>query len=277
MLTEQIRPFRFALVAFAPVRLSALNYKKTSADRSGSLFAIVDGRISEVCEHGLISMGFKVLKLPRDIRLSEAVSSHTDLLLFHHKNTFIGSREYFERNKYIRDVLMSEVKNADIRLTDEKIGCQYPLDAIFNALVIGNKIFAKTDTVSKEIISYANEAKLKIVHVNQGYPACTVLAVGEKLAITSDMGMKAALEKENIEVLYIENSKCIKLPPYKFGFIGGSGSVFGNKVYFLGNLCAVDRDGKIRQRLSDLGYTPISLDTDSDSLFDLGGMILISV
>ena len=49
LLTEQTRPFRFALVAFAPVRLSALNYKKTSAYKSGSLFAIVDERISDGC------------------------------------------------------------------------------------------------------------------------------------------------------------------------------------------------------------------------------------
>ena len=275
MLTEQIRPFRFALVAFAPVRLSALNYKKTSADISGSLFAIVDERINSECEEGLINEGFEIIKLPKDKRLSEAVSSHTDLLIFRHHNDFIVSKKYYNDNKNIFDLLKSKIPGLNIIFTDEAVLDKYPFDAILNALVISDKIFIKSDTASKTILEYAKEKKLKIVPIKQGYPACTVLAIGEKLAITSDVGMEKILRAEAINVHRIDNSEKIKLHPYKYGFIGGCASVFEKKIYFLGNLDAIDEGDILKSKISELGYTTVSLAPESNSLFDLGGMILI--
>ena len=276
LLTEQTRPFRFALVAFAPVRLSALNYKKTSADRSGSLFAIVDERISENCESELLRRGFEVFKLPADKRLGEAVSSHTDMLLFRLGDTLVGSLEYFEKNKDIYEKICRALPSLEFILTDEKIESIYPHDAIFNALTVGTRLFAKTDTVSKSVLKLAEGLGLEIINVKQGYPACTVLAAGHDFAITTDDGMEKVLLANGISVFKIPESEKIKLPPYKNGFIGGAAATLGKKVYFIGNLLSHPLGNDIEAALSERGYEAVSLDTSSDSLFDLGGMILIN-
>jgi len=276
LLTEQIRPFRFALVAFAPVRLSALNYKKTSADRSGSLFAIVDGRISENCEAGLSRCGFEIIKLEKDKRLGEAVASHTDMILFRYKDTLIGSREYFDCHEELFKRIKTSLPDFEFILSDEDISAVYPNDAIFNALTVGGKLFAKADTVSADILALAKRERLGIIKVKQGYPACTTLALGDGLAITADKGMARALGKNGIEALEIQESEKIKLPPYKNGFIGGAAGITGKTAYFLGNLLAHPSGEIIKDSLARFGYDAVSLDPSADSLFDLGGMILIN-
>ena len=276
LLTEQTRPFRFALVAFAPVRLSALNYKKTSADKSGSLFAIVDGRIPEECEKGLLKCGFEVIKLPADERLSEAVASHTDMLLFHLGNTLVGSKQYFETHRDFFNRITEALPGFEFILTDDKVSSKYPSDAIFNALRAENMLFAKCDTASKTVLDLAEREGLTLVNVKQGYPACTVLALPSYFAITADRGMARALENHGIRVLLIEESESIRLHPYKNGFIGGTAGVLDGTVYFIGNLLSHPSGALIRDTLLSAGYSTVSLDESADSLFDLGGMILIN-
>ena len=276
LLTEQTRPFRFALVAFAPVRLSALNYKKTSAYKSGSLFAIVDERISEGCAKRLSEDGFEIIRLPRDERLGEAVASHTDMLLFRLGNTVVASREYFEKNVAVFDALKRALPRFEFVLSDEGISHEYPHDAIFNALRIGERLFAKTDTVSREILTLAEREGISTVSVKQGYPACTALSVDGRLVITADEGLARIMESHGIRVLRIKDSESILLPPYKNGFIGGTAGVFGNKVYFMGNLRAHPSSDIIERELNALGYGAVSLDPSSDSLLDLGGIMLIN-
>ena len=276
LLTEQTRPFRFALVAFAPVRLSALNYKKTSAYKSGSLFAIVDYRISEKCAARLSLDGFEIIRLPRDERLGEAVASHTDMLLFRHGKTLVGSREYFEKNSDVYETIHRALPDFEFLLSDEVMLCDYPHDAIFNALAVGDKLFAKADTVSRAILSLSEKRNITVVAVKQGYPACTALALPEGLVVTADCGLMRAAEENGIRTVNIPESESISLPPYKNGFIGGASGVFENRVYFLGNLHAHPSADIIERELNDLGYDAVSLDPSAEALFDLGGMILIN-
>ena len=211
LLTDLIRLFPFAPVAFAPVRLSVLKLKKTSADASGSLFAIIDQRVPEEIENALSALDFEVIKLPECIEKESAVASHTDIVLFKAKDLVIGSQAYFEKHpsieKKIKRAGLNIIKSEDIH--SEK----YPYDAIFNALVIGDRLFLKTDSASRAIIDYAGEHNLKVVRTRQGYPACTTLAIGNKHAITSDLGMARLLRDEGIAVLTVPESDKIELPP----------------------------------------------------------------
>ena len=136
----------------------------------------------------------------------------------------------------------------------------YPNDCIFNALVMGEYMIAKTDTVARELISLAERQGLKLVHTQQGYPACTVLPLGDGGAITADRGMAKVLTECGIDVTLIENGD-ILLPPYEYGFIGGAAGTLGNTVYFLGDparhrdferiAAAIERAGMRYEALSD--------------------------
>lgn len=231
---------------------------------------MVDERISYNSELSLTELGFEVIKLPPENRLSPAVASHTDMLFFRHKNTLLTSQKYFSEHVDLFEKITA-IPEIEILLTDEVQQEEYPKDRIFNCLVIDNKIFAKKDYLSSEILKYAENFDLKLVSVAQGYPACVALGV-PGTAITSDKGIARSLESEGLRVLTIPESEKIKLPPYKFGFIGGTAGVFRNIVYFAGNLYSHPYGKEIEVALNEAGYSCVSLDAEADSLFDVGGI-----
>ena len=233
--------------------------------------AIVDERISPACERSLLIDGFTVIKAPPSRKLSTPVSSHPDMLMFYHGGDIISSAEYCEGASFVFSDIREYCDSVSFTFTSDVFSEKYPYDAIFNALVIKDKIFIKTDTVSQAILEYAGKENLKIVPVKQGYPACTTLAFGSS-AITSDRGMKEALTSEGIEVTLIENG-AISLPPYEYGFIGGCAGVYKNTVYFLGNIELHPDSEKIKTAIENAGYTVRSL--SSEPLADLGRIIFI--
>ena len=232
--------------------------------------ALTDERISTKCERGLMLRGFRVLKMPRCSDLPEAMCSHPDMLMFAHKKRIITSAEYCDIADFTFSELSAHISGIFFTFTVDKLGKEYPSDCIFNALVIGDKMFCKADTASRAVTEYARMAGLKVIKVKQGYPACTVLPLGDKAAITSDRGMAAALRAEGIRTTVIDDGGII-LPPYDFGFIGGAAGVFRDTVYFLGDIDTHPSSSLIKQAISDEGMLYESL--SDEPLFDLGRII----
>ncbi len=235
------------------------------------MISLVDGRISEKCERRLILEGFLVIKLPASRRLSTPLASHPDMLLFCHSNNIIASAEYCESFPYVFSDIREFSKNARLTFTSDTFSEKYPYDAIFNALVIGENIFLKTDTASAAVKDYAKRKGIKLVNTEQGYPACTVLAFGNS-AITADKGMAKILRENGVCITEISNGD-VSLPPYEYGFIGGASGVFRDKVYFIGDISTHRDYSVIRKAILDAGYTPVSL--SDEPLVDLGRIIFI--
>ena len=230
---------------------------------------IVDERIGYKCERSLVLGGFHLLKLPKDSHLGEAVCSHPDTVLFCHGGEIITTAEYCDDAAYFFSDLREFSKKTKICFTADERGAEYPRDCIMNALVIGDKIFAKSDTLSDKIKEFATERGYKIIHTNQGYPACTTLAFGNS-AITADKGMAAVLRREGVSVTEIRPGS-ISLDGCDYGFIGGASGVYDGCVYFFGDVC-IHPDGElICGALRREGFEPISL--SDEPLRDLGGMI----
>ena len=72
-------------------------------------------------------------------------------------------------------------------------------------LTVGKRIFCREKTVAPEVLDIAANCGYEIINVNQGYPACTVLPLGEHHALTADEGMYRAMENCGITVRKIEN------------------------------------------------------------------------
>lgn len=234
--------------------------------------AIVDGRISAECEAALTRYGYNVIKTQKNTKIGEAVSYHPDMLMFLHNNRIITSVYYAEEAESLFSDLRYFSTDVSISFVDEAQGAKYPADAIYNALVIGNRLFCKTDTVSSAVLSYARDTGLDIIHVNQGYPACTVLPLSDRAAITADRGMAAALADSGIEVTLIENGD-ISLPPHEYGFIGGAAGVHGGRVYFLGDITTHRSYPKIKEACEGHGLKAVSL--GSGAPVDLGRILFI--
>ncbi len=232
-------------------------------------FAIIDQRAGSEIEQKLMLHGFSVLRAPAANNLPEPLASHPDMLMFKIGHTLLSSARYAEEAPTLFEDLNFNT-GMDFRLTADEFSPLYPRDCIFNALLMGDVLFCKTDSVSPSILELAELYSKRIVHVNQGYPACTVLPLGERAAITADLGMARALIAEGIDVTLIENGG-ISLPPYKYGFIGGAAGIYEETVFFLGNP-ALHRDGKkILDAVRRAKLNPVAL---SDApLLDLGRII----
>ena len=234
--------------------------------------AIIDERISDEALRSLEIRGFHTVRLPRHPNLGEAVASHTDMLLTRLGDELISTAEYCERYPYIFTDLSQMLLGYRLSFTSDELQARYPDDAKLNLLVMGKYLFAKLDTVSQYALDAARRLGLTAVPVKQGYPACTVLKLSDKVAVTADCGMAAALSSVGIRVVKIEDGH-ISLPPYDFGFIGGCAGVFQNTVYFLGDIEAHPSYGLIKDAADSLGMDIVSL--SHEPLRDLGGILFI--
>ena len=232
--------------------------------------AIVDGRIDRECELSLVRRGFKVIKLPPHKRLSEAVCSHTDMLLFSLENELIFTAEYCEEYPELFSALYPLFKGRKLTFSSDELSEKYPSDCALNALIFGKSIFAKLPSLSESIKESAKKQGYNLINVNQGYPKCTVLKLSDSAAITADCGMARALSQHGIRVTLI-NEGHIALPPHNFGFIGGAAGVYESCVFFLGSLEAHPDCEKIKAAAEAEGLCCISL--SSGRLTDLGGIL----
>ena len=235
--------------------------------------AIVDNRICSEAKATLSDFGFKILEIPSTKRLSPPIASHPDMLIFLHNNKIITEKRFAnEEGRDFFSKLKSLAPHIEISLCEEEFEKDYPHDAILNALIIGEAILLRKKSISKSITDYAEKAGLQIIETNQGYPACTTLALGSNLAITADDGAKKALREYGADVFEIRNGD-ISLPPYEYGFIGGATGIYGKYAFFIGNP-ALHRDGeKIISACKKASLIPIPL--CERNLTDLGRILFI--
>ena len=234
--------------------------------------ALLDERIDGEARKELERAVYHAILIPSCDRLPRAMASHPDMLTARIGDEIIVERGYAEENAAIFEEISSLCPRLTVRRADIKLSDEYPEDCRLNALAMGNRLFARTESLAADILSAAVDLGMKIIRVRQGYPACTTLPLGESHASTADRGRAKALRSEGIEVLLIENGD-ILLPPYDYGFIGGAAGVHNGKVFFLGDLSTHRNASEIEAFCRAASYEPISLGIGA--LRDLGRIIFI--
>ena len=78
-------------------------------------YCIVDNRLPVLCESSLIGRGFEMIKLAPIAALPSPIASHTDIILFRHKNNIICSKRYLSENPAVRDALYALSSFINIR------------------------------------------------------------------------------------------------------------------------------------------------------------------
>lgn len=233
--------------------------------------AVIDYRAPAEAERKLMLHGFRVIRTVPSAKLPTPLRAHPDMLFALIENTVISSADYVEEAPAFFDDL-SHAARLDFIITEDKFLPEYPHDCIFNALVMGDRIFCKSDSVSPAILRAAYKYGKKVISTKQGYPACMVLPLGARDAVTADAGMARILMREGINVTLINNGG-ISLPPYEYGFIGGCAGISDGTVYFLGNPERHPDSDKIIGALERAGLRFVALaDTE---LFDLGRIVFI--
>ena len=234
--------------------------------------AITDERIQGEAIRALEVRGFRAITLPSFSRLGEDVCSHTDMLLLKVGDTLFSYADYCDERPYVFDDLYMVLKDRGIKFSflPETPSEKYPLDAMLNVLIMGNRVFLKRDTASEALIGHFEKMGYEIIGVRQGYPACTVLRLNDEAVITADRGMAKVLSESGIRVTLIDDGY-FKLPPHEYGFIGGSCGVDGDTVYFTGLIEGHPCYEKIMDAIRCEGMKAVSLTALAP--VDVGGIL----
>lgn len=223
------------------------------------------------CEAGesikkLQSLGIECIKINNNVILPKPINSHPDIQMLHiSKNKIFCLKEHLfagESEKFF-----------DITEITEKTGNKYPDDVRLNCTVIDNKIICNPETISKNVLEFAESSGLTIIPVKQGYSKCSVCVINESAIITDDTSIFRAAGNFLDDVLLISKGS-IGLNGYNYGFIGGCcGKIAKNKIAFNGRIESHSDANKIIDFLEKHSIETIEL--NCNKLYDIGGILPI--
>lgn len=215
----------------------------------------------------LTELGIHCIRLPKLAYLEDEISAHADIQIFNiGKGGLIISGGAGEK---LKDIL----KGYNLTVEND-IKSPYPNDIKLNAAFIGNKIICNKNFVSKEIITFANENNIEIIHTKQGYSRCSLCIVNENAVITEDPGLASLLNICQIDVLEIAPGKT-HLSEAHSGFIGGaSAKLSENEMYFSGDISKHPDFNKIKAFLDNYNISMVY--NKSRKLTDFGGIIQLT-
>jgi len=137
------------------------------------------------------------------------------------------------------DIYMCKMGTEDsspvFRGIPEKLGCRYPEDIIYNAACTGKYFMHNLEYTDPSLLKTAVKMDMEPVNIPQGYGKCSIVVVDENSVITSDRGIYAAASAGGPECLLVSPGH-IKLPGYRYGFIGGASGRAGREILFNGAL-----------------------------------------
>ena len=211
----------------------------------------------------LRALGYEPFALEPLPGLNDIVADHADTLICELDGEFFAPREVIER-------LPPTVQG--FRSVQERPHGAYPDDVCLNALSVGNRLFARLESLSDGLLRAARERKLRLVNVRQGYAKCSALALGDRV-ITADRGLSAALGREGIATLLIPPGN-IALGGCEYGFIGGAAFFDKNRqrAVFFGSLPELFAD-EVREFCASAEVEVVEL---SGELTDFGGAVIYS-
>ena len=175
----------------------------------------------------LCALGYEPFALEPLPGLNAIVADHADTLICDLGDELVVPREVAAR---------MPMPPERLRIIAERPRGDYPEDVCLNALRVGERLFARLESLSDELKSAAEEKGMKLVNVRQGYARCSALPLVNAV-ITADKGIAKALRCEGIETLLIPAGG-IALEGCQYGFIGGA-SFFDEKrrrAVFFGSL-----------------------------------------
>ncbi len=232
-------------------------------------FAIVSSEISTE-ELSALASEFRVLPLPPEMALAPPVRSHPDMILSAVGTRLLLSSAYYSENRELINEI-AELSGLTVTPSSHQRGEKYPCDVGFNTAVASDFIICNKNSAASEILSEAESCGLSIVHVKQGYAACSCI-VTDDIIITSDTGIHQACERARLNSALVKNTG-IELPGYDVGFIGGAGGFACGTLYFYGSICGMECEDTIRRIAEHYGYRIRSL--SNGPLTDRGGIKFI--
>jgi hypothetical protein len=193
------------------------------------------------------------------------------MLIFIGFDSIFCHKEYYKANKILIDRIAQNI-NADIRLSSEPTGAEYPLDVLFNACLVGKRLICNKKTVSRLILDAAEDHGYEIIHVTQGYTKCSVCTVSDNAIITADKVICKECRATGLDVLLVREGH-ISLDGMNYGFIGGASGACADKVLFCGNVDLHPDADAIKSFCQKHKKHAVSL--SDEELYDVGSIFFV--
>ncbi len=219
-----------------------------------------DNRIKQALERE----GFEVEALMGYEALTHPVDTHADMLLL-----CVGDTVFAPQNYEIPASLSASHKVVKI---EENISARYPFDVALNVAIVGKNVFCNEKYASKTVLNHLKENGYTVHHIAQGYAHCSSCIVNDNALISADSTIVQAAQKTGVDALQIRHGH-ISLPPYEYGFIGGSCGSTESTVYFCGSLSHHPDGENIRAFIERHGKQVVEL--TKEALCDVGGILFL--
>lgn len=228
---------------------------------------LVDCRISKESIKTLESIGFRVIKIPKSNCFDEPICAHPDIFATKIGNTLLVDSAV----AHLFDCRGEEKITFFDREAKTEKTFKYPNEIEFNCAVVGKNMLCNEKHTNEHIKAFAEQNKIKIINVKQGYAKCSTCVVSENAIITEDESIEKEARKNGIETLKISKGHVL-LSGYDYGFIGGaSGLLNEGLLAFNGKISLHPEYLKIKKFCEERRVQTVEL--CEDKLCDVGSII----
>ncbi len=238
--------------------------KKVLSVLISSEYPKISQRLSEI-------LGVEIIEIPYNDKLSSDIATHADCRFLQVSRNCVIVDESIK--SLIVNYLTIKDLNNEIKLivSVKKVSSPYPGDVRLNATVAGNKIICNSKCIDDSLNNYVRLHSFELIHVNQGYAACSVVLINENALITDDESIYTTAVYNGFDCLLIRKGS-VRLKGREYGFIGGTcGMIDKNLIVFTGKLDTHIDSNLIKDFFSKYNVDYIEL-TDGP-LIDIGGII----
>lgn len=226
---------------------------------------ITDSRIPKEALEKLSQFG-NVLPFSSEGITYTEVSGHTDIFFCMVDGRLIAApntpKDFLEK-----------LNNVGVSYTfgNSPVGADKINSTHYNAVATENYLIHNTKATDKKILELCKDKK--IIHCNQGYTRCSMVALADDAFITSDEGISKTLKANHLEHLLVD-AKTILLPGFKNGFVGGTCGIGNNMLFLTGSLQHFPNGEKVRRFADSKGFEIVEL--YNGPLFDCGSLFFIN-
>ena len=235
-------------------------------------YIIIDPRMRNVEKNTLKYLGYELVPIQRSNNVYPEISSHVDIF-----TTKIGDTLVVEKSQFEDLTFMLKKSEYNIVRGKEQIEMHYPDDIKYNVAIIGNYAVHNFKYTDKKVLKLLQEGGYELIDVEQGYTNCSIAVIDDTSVITTDKKIAERLRANNLSVLLLDYTPDIKLLDehgrYSSmqGFIGGAIGKVDNNIIIFGDLEKIDRDGKIRNFITERHLQIIEF--NGLDVIDYGGIL----